>query len=121
MDSDESSKDSSAAESEGVFLPLGRPGFFFDWAVSDGTGTSTVRPAGRSSGTLAECSVPANRAWLGRALMGGSLKTGLSSRLSEDIFLLRVSAVGSGKTGVKVKSLPGVRGTPALRTGDCAG
>lgn len=121
MDSDDSSKDSSAAKSEGVFLPLGRPGFFFDWAVSDGTGTSTVRPAGRSSGTLAECSVPADRAWLGRALMGGSLKTGLSSRLSEDIFLLRVSAVGSGKTGVKVKSLPGVRGTPALRTGDCAG
>lgn len=50
--------------------------------------------------------------------MGGSLKTDLSSRLSEDTFLLRVSAVGSGKTGVKVKSLPGVRGIPALRTGD---
>lgn len=121
MDSGESSKDSSTAETAGVFLPLGRPGFLFDGAVSDGTGTSTVRPAGRSSGTLAECSAPADRAWFGSALMGGSLKTGLSSRLSEDIFLLSVSAVGSGKTGVKVKSLPGVRGTPALRTGDCAG
>ncbi len=119
MDSDESSKDSSATET--AFLPLGRPGFLFEVAVSDGTGTSTVRPAGKSSGTLAVGSVPADRAWLGKALMGGSLKTGLSSKLSEDIFLLRVSAAGSGKTGVKVKSLPGVRGTPALRTGDCAG
>ena len=121
MGSEESSEDSSAAETAGVFLLLGRPGFLFDGELSDDTGMSTERPVGRSSGILAEFPVPADRAWLGRAWIGGSLKTGLSSRLSEDIFLLNVSAVGSGKTGVNVKSLPGVRGTPALRTGDCAG
>lgn len=60
MDSDDSSKDSSTAA--GIFLALGRPGFFFDAAMSDGTWLCSVRPAGRSSGTLAECSVPADRA-----------------------------------------------------------
>lgn len=116
MDSDESSKDSSAAEAAGSFLLLGRPGFFFNGVTSDGTGTSRERPVGRSSGMLTECSVPAARTWPGTALMCGSLKTGLSSKLSKDTFLL--IAAGSGKTGANVKSLPGVRGTPALRTGD---
>lgn len=119
MDSDESSKDSSAAETAGGFLPLGRPGFFFDVVASDDTGTSKERSVDTSSAMLTGCSVPAARTWLGTALMCGSLKTGLSSKLSEDTFLL--IAAGSGKTGVNVKSLPGVRGTPALRTGDCAG
>lgn len=111
----ESSKDSSAEETAESFL--GRPGFFFDGEVSEGPGMSAASLAWRSSGMVAESSVAADRTWVGRAVTGGSLKTAPSSRL----FLFSLSAAGSGKTGVKVKSLPGVRGTPALRTGDCEG
>lgn len=115
MDSDDSSKDSSAEETAEIFL--GRPGFFFDGVVSDSPGMSAASLVGRSSGMTAGSSVPADTTWLGSAVTGGSLKTAPSSRL----FLFSLSAAGSGKTGVNIKSLPGVRGTPALRTGDWDG
>ncbi len=91
-----------------------------------GRGGSWSEAAGRGGpGNGEETALLGCRLAWGEALSRGSLKTDFSSKLSDEAFLWMGrpadKAAESGKAGVKVRSLPGVRGIPALRTGDWAG